>query len=93
MASDKYKELRNLIFNELGITKDDIRQWTKEAAMEAAERRARSLDIEDIVKENIVKIVRDIIQPRYGNPSREVKDQIAKAIAEVLEGKISITIK
>jgi len=35
--NSKYKEFRNLLFNELGITKDDIKEWTKEAVKEVAE--------------------------------------------------------
>lgn len=91
MATDKYKEFRNLMFNELGITKGDIRQWTKEAALEAAERRARDVDVEAIVKHEIAQKVREIIVPNYGNPSRAVREQIQMAVAETLAKRITIS--
>ena len=36
MRSDKYIMFRNFLYNELGITKEDIRDWTKEAVYEVA---------------------------------------------------------
>lgn len=92
MAFDKYKAFRNLMFNELGITKDDIRQWTKEAAFEAAERQARAMDVEGMVKDRIAEQVRAIVQPRYGQPTREVQTQIRQAVAETLAEKLTISI-
>lgn len=91
MASEKYKEFRNLMFNELGITKDDIRQWAKEAAFEAAERQARSVNVEEIVDKKIADMVRKVIQPSYGQPSREMKQQIQKALAETIAKRITIS--
>lgn len=34
--SSKYRMFKNFMYNELGITKDDIREWTKEAVKEVA---------------------------------------------------------
>lgn len=38
MADDKYKMFRNFMFNELGITKKDMRDWIQEAVKEEAHR-------------------------------------------------------
>lgn len=38
MPDDKYKMFRNFMFNELGITKEDIRDWIQEAVKEEAHR-------------------------------------------------------
>ena len=38
MVDDKYKMFRNFMFNELGITKEDIRDWIQEAVKEEAHR-------------------------------------------------------
>lgn len=35
---EKYEAFRNLFFNELGITKEDIREWVKEACQEVADK-------------------------------------------------------
>ena len=32
----KYRMFKNYMYNDLGITKDDIREWTKEAVKEVA---------------------------------------------------------
>lgn len=34
MADNRYKMFRNFMFNELGITREDIESWTKEAIKE-----------------------------------------------------------
>lgn len=93
MASEKYKEFRNLMFNELGITKDDIRQWTKEAAFEAAERQARSVDVKSIIDFKLSENVRKVIEPSYGRPSQKVQDEIRKAVAAILADRITISAK
>lgn len=92
MASDKYREFRNFMFNELGITKEDIRQWTREAAYEAAERAARSVDVNSIVASSIEATVKGILEPRYGRPSKQVLDEIRLAIAASLASKFSISL-
>jgi hypothetical protein len=33
---DKYRMFKNYMYNDLGITKEDIKQWTKEAVKEVA---------------------------------------------------------
>lgn len=38
MANDKWEMFKNYMHNELGITKDDIRAWIKEAAEEQAKK-------------------------------------------------------
>ena len=93
MPSEKYKEFRNFMFNELGISKDDIRQWTREAAFEAAERQARSVDVEGIVARLLTQKVRDTISPSYGRPSTAVRDEIKKAVAEIMADKIVLSLK
>lgn len=35
---EKYEMFRNLFFNELGITREDIREWVKEACQEVADK-------------------------------------------------------
>jgi len=93
MPREKYKEFRNFMFNELGITKDDIRQWTREAAFEAAERQARSTDIEGIVSRLLEQKVRETISPARGRPSNAVRDEIKKTVAEIMAEKIVLAVK
>jgi len=93
MATDKYKEFRNLMFNELEITKADIREWTRDATYEVAQQRARSIDVDAIVEREIERQVRAVVSPIYGNPTEKVATQIRKAVAETLADKIQISMK
>lgn len=38
MVNNKYKMFKNFMFNELGISKEDIRDWIKEAVHEEAQK-------------------------------------------------------
>ena len=38
MVNNKYKMFKNFMFNELGISKEDIRDWIKEAIHEEAQK-------------------------------------------------------
>jgi len=77
---DKWKMFKNYMHNELGITKEDIRQWIEDAVKEQAERMVKnefdSFDVRDIVK----KIITD--DSYYGSKSlkREITDELGKQI-------------
>lgn len=83
-VDDKYKMFHNYMHNELGITKEDIKQWTKEAVTEVAknyvERQFHGVDLN--------KIVAAQMQPTpYG------KSPLKDAIIETLANKITFYIK
>lgn len=88
MPSDKYKEFRNLIFNELQITKDDIRQWAREAAREAAEQSIRGIDIDAVVE----AVIRRQIGGSYTAVSRQIVDVAREDIASELVKRIKINV-
>ena len=49
-AKSKYKMFRNFMANELGITRSDIEEWTKEAVREVAKKQVGQIDIHGIAK-------------------------------------------
>ena len=77
---NKWLMFKNYMHNELGITKEDIRQWIEDAVKEQAERMVKnefdSFDVRDIVK----KIITD--DSYYGSKSlkREITDELGKQI-------------
>jgi len=59
MSKDKYKAFTNYMHNELGISKEDIRTWTKEAVYEVAETYVQNQLNDRSVDQRIMSIIRD----------------------------------
>jgi hypothetical protein len=57
--SDKYKALLNYMYNDLKITKDDIRDWTKEAVTDVAQRYVEKQMESGLVEEQVRGIIRN----------------------------------
>jgi len=78
---DKYKMFRNFMVNELGITRDDIKQWTKEAVKEVAEKQLGQINVDEIVNKHL--------KARAWETVNTFKESIAKEIVT----KLNISIK
>lgn len=85
MSNEKWKMFKNYMHNELGITKDDIRAWIKEAAKEQAER----LVNQEFGKFNIGGHIRSVINNDFFKYKSRLREEISKAIID----KIELTIK
>lgn len=48
MSDNRYKMFRNFMYNELGITREDIKTWTKEAIHERVDKLVGQMDIAGI---------------------------------------------
>ena len=48
MSDSKYRMFRNFMVNELGIGRDDIKEWTMQAVKEAVEKEMRGVDVEKV---------------------------------------------
>lgn len=57
MKNDKWEMFKNYMHNELGITKDDIRTWIKEAAEEQAQRLVKQEFGKFDINANIARII------------------------------------
>lgn len=85
MSNEKWEMFKNYMHNELGITKDDIRAWIKEAAKEQAER----LVNQEFGKFNIEGHIRSVINNEFFRYKSDLKEGISKIITY----KIELTIK
>lgn len=82
---NKYKMFRNFMCNELGISKDDIKQWTMDSVAETARGLIGQINIQEIVMREAKKS----IGVHYGSISQEV----VKAVASELSKQIELTFK
>ena len=86
---NKWLMFKNYMHNELGITKEDIRQWISEAVQEQAERMVQNefnnFDIQKTVK-------RMITEDKYFG-SESLKKEIRNEVADQLLEKLELTIK
>lgn len=85
LEHNKYKMFRNFMCNELGISKDDIKQWTMDSAAETVRGLIGQMNIEEIVRQE----ARKTIKVQYGGVSQDV----VKAVADVLAKQIALTFK
>ena len=78
MAGEKYKMFKQFMHNELGITKEDIREWVKESVREeAAKMVAKTYEDFDVKRE-----IREVINSPY-NSIR--KDLVNACAAEIIK--------
>lgn len=86
---NKWTMFKNYMHNELGITKEDIRGWIEEAAIQQAEKMVKhefsSFDVERTVK----KMVMD---DRYFG-SEGLKKEVTYEVARQIVDKMELSIK
>jgi hypothetical protein len=74
--------------NELGITREDIKDWTMQSVKETVEKELRGVDIKKVVYDN----VRSSVNNDYRYESKQ-RDVISSALREVIEKKLDFSIK
>lgn len=85
--NEKWVMFRNLIFNEMGITKEDIREWIDEAVKE----QAKLIVAETFARENPEAMIkREVYNEKYFSKgfSRDVTDKAAKLLVDRIELKV-----
>ena len=87
--NDKWSMFKNYMHNELGITKEDIREWIDDAVRDEARRL-----VEQAYKEFDLnaRIEQAIYEHHHWNGS-QMKQEIAKAAAEKIVEKYDIILK
>lgn len=79
---DKWLMFKNYMHNELGITKEEIRQWIHDAVNEQAERLVNN----EFGKFDVKKVVADIISEEQYFGSRTLKRDISQELSkQILE--------
>lgn len=78
MAGDKYRMFKQFMHNELGITKEDIREWVKEAVREeAAKLINKTYDDYDVKRE-----IRDMLRSPYDSIRKDITHAAATEICK-----------
>jgi hypothetical protein len=75
----KYKMFRNFMVNELGITRDDLATWTKEAITAQVVRLLGQMNLQQTV-ENAVKTELRSYNGMIGDIKRNIVENISKSI-------------
>ena len=86
MSDSKYKIFRNFMVNELGISRDDIKEWTMQAVTETVEKGLHGIDIEKIA--NI--IAHRKLESVYDYDCQ--KRLVSEAIGNIVRERLSISI-
>ena len=89
MKNDKWSMFKNYMHNELGITKEDIQKWLKDAIQEEARKLVKQTYGEFSVQKEIEKVLFDT--QWYGHPT--FKKQALDAFSSALMQKLDIKIK
>jgi hypothetical protein len=90
-TDDKYKQFRQLMFNELGITRKDIEQWTREAVNERVDASIKHIISQDLITKSVDAAVAKNARDIFGG--YETKNRITDAMAVVLKDTLTITLK
>ena len=86
MKNDKWVMFKNYMHNELGITKDDIRQWIEDAA----EKQAESLVKNEFKKFDIHKVVQRVISDDKYFGSKTIKREIAAELSKQIMDRLRL---
>ena len=86
--NDKWVMFRNYMHNELGITKEDIREWIDDAIKEQIKLLVadsyKKCDLESIIKREV--FTNDL----WG---KQFKDSIRQEVGKILSDRIEVTLK
>ena len=86
--NDKYLLLKNFMHNELGITREDIREWIRDAVHSEAER----LIAQEFGKFDPHKIVKDLLfEDKYWG-QKQIQEDCRKLLIEALSNKIRLIV-
>ena len=80
----KYVLFRNYMMNELGISREDIKQWTKEAVEDHAARIIAQINIQGIVE----KAAAQAANSQGPGIRQAVAEQVAKRIKMTVENPL-----
>ena len=87
----RYRAFRNFMFNELGVTKEDLKMWILEAVQQQVAQTLTEQKVSAAVSQELHtsarKAVRDALGVSgYGNSST----MVTRLVAETLKGKLKV---
>lgn len=88
---NKYKMFRNFMVNELGISREDLELWTKEAVSKEVVKVLRSTYTEKLIKGEILALM---YGSRYSRTiTKDFEDIIRREISKQIHNKIKLTLE
>jgi predicted transcriptional regulator len=83
-TGNKYKMFRNYMANELGITKEEIKEWAKEAVEESVKKLMGQMNISGLIDQKI----------KYELPAiKEIAKQVVRdQLAVIVESRLKVDI-
>ena len=86
--TDKYKMFKNFMFNELGITKEDIRMWVEEAVRDEARKIVSKTYNDFDVEREFRRVINEPYSPiRQDIESRVIRELLGKFEINIIEKK------
>ena len=86
MSDEKYKQFRNYMTSELGITRQDIEAWTKQSVATEVNKALGMINLEGHVQ----RAVRESISNINYASNKEIRELVAKNIAASLDVVVSL---
>jgi len=84
-STNKYKLFRNFMVNELGISRDDIKEWTMQAVKETVQKELRGVDVATLARDSVRHEVN-----RYGFTNEVLTAAVEKIVNETLDIRIDV---
>jgi hypothetical protein len=88
VSDNKYKVFRNFMVNELGITREDIKEWAMQAVKETVDKELRGINISSLVYD----LARKAVDGNYGYGNLQ-KEAISNALHKAIDEKIEFTFR
>lgn len=89
MSNEKYNMFKNFLHNELGISREDIREWIKEAVADEARKIIKKTFDDFDVQSEARGEMRRMISSRYS----EVYQDIINASVKIMLSQFDISVK
>lgn len=86
--NDKWLMFKNYMHNELGITKEDIHEWIRDAVKEEA----KNLVSQEYGKFSVRDAINKEIYETNWFGGKNLKDAVKQEVAKVLSERITITV-
>ena len=92
MSKDKYKAFTNYMHNELGISKEDIRTWTKEAVYEVAETYVKNQLNERSIDQRIMDRISDSRFSIWDSKEKTFDQSIRQGVISELVSQVELDV-
>jgi len=86
---NKWKMFKNYMHNELGITKEDIREWVQDAVKAQAEKMVQN----EFTNFDVRKVVKDMVMENRYYGSDSLKKEVMQEVSRQLVDKMELSLK